>query len=255
MCPGLAFTEDVLEEEREGDEGCAGALYIPNGVIVDARDIYRRSGTRASYRVARRAGTRARLRISKVERVKDLFEEFDQVALCCGAAVASLFDYEKIPIQLQGGHVLELKPKGLDVAYWYDVRRASGNRARDGGSDEGIRRRARGLFSSRRRRRRRRPSRRGRSRAAPRARRQSVPTHRRLGRITREIRRSRQPPRTPLGALPPPVPRVDDETSAWFLAGLGARGLVYHGILGRWMANAILDDDVSRIPEDVRRVC
>ena len=64
------------------------------------------------------------------------------------------------------------------------------------------------------------------------------------------------PPRTPLGALPlAGSARVDDETSAWFLAGLGARGLVYHGILGRWMANAILDDDVSRIPEDVRRVC
>ena len=259
MCPGLAFTEDVLEEEREGDEGCAGALYIPNGVIVDAPR-YLSALWDASVVLASRgaAGTRARLRISKVERVEDLFEEFDQVALCCGAAVASLFDYEKIPIQLQGGHVLELKPKeGLDVgilgttyvAPLGTARAMVGPTKEYAAAPEDCFRA--GVVDAD---------------ADPRAA-DARAQLRELGvkaypptadwdvlRVKYGVRGN--PPRTPLGALPlAGSARIDDETSAWFLAGLGARGLVYHGILGRWMANAILDDDVSRIPEDVRRVC
>lgn len=258
MCPGLAFTDDVLEEEREGDDGCAGALYIPNGVIVDAPR-YLSALWDASVVLASRgaAGTRARLRIAKVERVEDLFEEFDHVALCCGAAVASLVDYEKIPIQLQGGHVLELKPEGLDVGILGTTYVAPLGTSRamvgptkeyDAAPEDCFRA---GVVDAD---------------ADPRAA-DARAQLRELGvkaypptahwdvlRVKYGVRAN--PPRTPRGALPlAGSVRLDDETSAWFLAGLGARGLVYHGILGRWMANAILDDDVSRIPEDVRRVC
>ena len=234
----------------------------PGGVGDDDDDAYPRlwaAGPPPLFPVpAAPPGTRARLRISKVERVEDLFEEFDQVALCCGAAVASLFDYEKIPIQLQGGHVLELKPKeGLDVGILGTTYVAPLGTARamvgptkeyDAAPEDCFRA---GVVDAD---------------VDPRAA-DALAQLRELGvkaypptadwdvlRVKYGVRGN--PPRTPLGRRSARRFRAiaDAETSAWFLAGLGARGLVY-GILGRWMANAILDDDVSRIPEDVRRVC
>ena len=40
--------------------------------------------------------------------------------------------------------------------------------------------------------------------------------------------------------------------SWWLLAGLGARGLTYHAWLGRHMAAAVLADDESLLPRELR---
>ena len=71
-------------------------------------------------------------------------------------------------------------------------------------------------------------------------------------------RQSAVRPRTPAGALPlagkcKVATPSGGGRAPWFIAGLGARGLVYHALLARWVADAVLDDDVSAIPDAVRR--
>jgi glycine/D-amino acid oxidase-like deaminating enzyme len=253
-CPGLEYTDDVLEAEAKGEPPCAGSLFIPEGVIVDTPRYLSALWDACTILASRGvAGTRASFRISSVDRVGDLFDEFDEVVLCCGAAVAALVDYEQIPIQLQGGHVLELKPEGLDIGILGTtyVAPLGGARAMVGPTKE---------YDA----------------TAEDARRAGV-VDRTNARVAvaesqlRELGRKAfpptanwdvlqvkygvrgNPPRTPSGALPlVGRVRVDDE-SVWFAAGLGARGLVYHGLVGDWLARAILEDDVEAIPEEVRR--
>jgi glycine/D-amino acid oxidase-like deaminating enzyme len=66
------------------------------------------------------------------------------------------------------------------------------------------------------------------------------------------------PPRTPAGSLPL-VGRIDgggDGDGAgsrwWFVGGLGARGLVYHAMLGAHIAEAVARGDPDVIPEELR---
>ena len=38
--------------------------------------------------------------------------------------------------------------------------------------------------------------------------------------------------------------------NTWIFTGLSSRGLIYHGVFGRWLANAILHDDEEKIREE-----
>ena len=256
MCPGLEFTSDVIEAERNG-EACAGGMFVPNGVVVDAprylTALWDACGILASRGAA---GTRATLRIAEVDDVKALLDEFDQVALCCGAGVAALFDFETIPVSLQGGHVLELKPEGLSVgilgttyvAPLGDDRAMIGptkeydatpeDCARSGVVDDvDDERSARAISELREL---------G-ARAYPPC------ANWEFLRLKYGVRAN--PPRTHAGALPLAGSVHVDGRRCWFAAGLGARGLIYHGLLADWLSSAILDDDINAIPVDVRRTC
>lgn len=48
-------------------------------------------------------------------------------------------------------------------------------------------------------------------------------------------------------------PAQDQQQAAvWVFVGLGARGIVYHALLGKALAGAVLDGDTEAIPDDVR---
>ncbi|KAG8470280.1 hypothetical protein KFE25_008701 [Diacronema lutheri] len=58
------------------------------------------------------------------------------------------------------------------------------------------------------------------------------------------------PPRTRLGSVPLAGRVPGHERNAWFVAGLGGRGLLYHAELGRTVALAALaDDDGALLPD------
>jgi glycine/D-amino acid oxidase-like deaminating enzyme len=211
------------------------------------------------------------LRIASIESADELIKEFDDVCLCCGAAVAAIVPYEQIPIQLQGGHVLELKPPesgGLEVGLLgttyvaplgsarvmvgptkeYDATPADARRA--------------GIVD--------RTS--ARVKAAESALRvlgaEAYPPCGSWDVINIKYGVRANPPRTSTGRLPLAgrihthrdstaiysTAESNSPSAVWFAAGLGARGLVYHGLLGQWLAEAILEDDVERIPIECRHV-
>jgi hypothetical protein len=62
------------------------------------------------------------------------------------------------------------------------------------------------------------------------------------------------PPRATLGRLPLlralPVPPGAPPADCWLLAGLGARGLVYHALLAEALATALLARDASLLPPE-----
>ncbi|PNH11072.1 hypothetical protein TSOC_002133 [Tetrabaena socialis] len=58
------------------------------------------------------------------------------------------------------------------------------------------------------------------------------------------------PPRTPAGSLPL-LGRLAPGRPWWLVAGLGSRGLVYHGWLGRLAAEAVLADSEGGIPAEL----
>ncbi|KAL0903583.1 hypothetical protein M5K25_027973 [Dendrobium thyrsiflorum] len=57
------------------------------------------------------------------------------------------------------------------------------------------------------------------------------------------------PPLTPLGSLPL-LGRVAEDSNCqyWLVGGLGSRGLVYHGLLGKLMAQAVVSSDEALLP-------
>ncbi|CAG9460625.1 unnamed protein product [Pedinophyceae sp. YPF-701] len=61
-------------------------------------------------------------------------------------------------------------------------------------------------------------------------------------------------PKTHLGTLPMAgrVGQVAGGTEVWAVTGLGARGFLYHAILGKWLAQAVLDRDPGALPEELR---
>jgi glycine/D-amino acid oxidase-like deaminating enzyme len=59
------------------------------------------------------------------------------------------------------------------------------------------------------------------------------------------------PPRTQLGSVPI-TGRVPGERNAWFVTGLGGRGLLYHAELGRTVALAALRDDTGELIAETR---
>lgn len=260
LCPGLVFTEDVLEAEARADDvGCAGALYMPRGVVVDAPRYLSALWDACSIVASRGvAGTRAMFRTATVDNVEALYDEFDDVCLCCGAAVHALVNADDVPVQLQGGHVLVMKPDDgalttgiLGTTYVaplgtsramvgptkeYDATVEDARRA--GVADRASTRGARAESALR-----------------DLALRAYAPTSAwDVVQLKYGVRAN--PPRSPAGALPlagRTKTRAGGRWRPWFVAGLGARGLVYHALLARWVADAMLDDDITAIPEDVRR--
>jgi hypothetical protein len=66
------------------------------------------------------------------------------------------------------------------------------------------------------------------------------------------------PPRSQLGSVPlagrlPPWLGNPEGRPWWLLVGLGARGLVYHGWLGRQLAAAALAGDEALLDPELRR--
>lgn len=60
------------------------------------------------------------------------------------------------------------------------------------------------------------------------------------------------PPRSAAGSLPL-AGKLEAGRNWWVVAGLGARGLVYHAWLGRLIAQAVLADDESVLPQELLR--
>ena len=256
LAPGLEFTDDVIEAESRGEPPCAGGLFIPNGVVVDAPR-YLAALWDACELLASRgpAGTRASLRVRSITDVTELFDEFDEVVLCCGAGIAKLFDQSVIPVQLQGGHVLELKPDDslrvgvLGTTY---VAPLGETRAMVGPTKEydatvddffdraGVIQRDADARATRAERELRELA----SRAYP-------PTSSwELLNLKYGVRAN--PPRTPEGALPLVGAVALGDRRVWVAAGLGARGLVYHALIGDWLSRAIMENDMSQIPIECR---
>eukprot|EP00884_Botryococcus_braunii_P015276 jgi/Botrbrau1/2431/Bobra.0395s0053.1 len=61
------------------------------------------------------------------------------------------------------------------------------------------------------------------------------------------------PPRTHEGSLPLAGRLQTSRERWWVVAGLGARGLVYHAWLGQLLAHAILEDDEALLPPELLR--
>lgn len=62
------------------------------------------------------------------------------------------------------------------------------------------------------------------------------------------------PPRTSLGSLPlvGKIPaNVNQASQAWFVTGLGARGLVYHAMVGKYLAKAVVGQDPRELPPEI----
>lgn len=64
------------------------------------------------------------------------------------------------------------------------------------------------------------------------------------------------PPLTPLGSLPilgcvDKYVNVKNKCKYWLFSGLGARGLLYHGLLGRLMAEAVISFDENVLPSEL----
>ena len=253
LCPGIAFADDVVAAEARGDS-CAGALYMPQGIIVDASR-YVAALWDACALVASRgpAGARAKFRLQRVERVGDLFHEFDDVCLCCGAEFASLVKENQIPITLQGAHVLVLKPEretpgilGTTYVAPLGVERATCGPTKERDATVEDARRAGDV-----------------DRASSRGARAEAELRENIARAyppaaAWDVARLRyavraNPPKTSDGALPLAGRVAVDGHHPWFIAGLGARGLVYHALLARWVARAVLDDDASAIPQEILR--
>lgn len=58
------------------------------------------------------------------------------------------------------------------------------------------------------------------------------------------------PPPTPLGSLPllGCVAGADSGCRHWLVGGLGSRGLLYHGLIGKLMAQAVVSSDEAKLP-------
>lgn len=65
------------------------------------------------------------------------------------------------------------------------------------------------------------------------------------------------PPLTPLGSLPllgcvtGAVKRKDAGCRYWLVGGLGSRGILYHGLLGKLMAQAVVSSDEALLPPEL----
>ncbi|PKA65513.1 hypothetical protein AXF42_Ash005847 [Apostasia shenzhenica] len=58
------------------------------------------------------------------------------------------------------------------------------------------------------------------------------------------------PPSTAAGSLPL-LGCVDTNCRYWLVGGLGSRGLLYHGLLGKLIAQAVISDDEAVIPSEL----
>ena len=61
------------------------------------------------------------------------------------------------------------------------------------------------------------------------------------------------PPRSPEGSVPLAGRAHTNLPNVWFVSGMGARGLLYHALIGEWVAEAAAMIDPSRLPAVLRR--
>ena len=242
-------------------------------------------GSRAVLRVERAVRS-----LTSDERVGVEGGTFDACVVACGAAVGSIAELSVgpsgcvLPLSNQGGHVVELVPKPGSIASPWDERApgilgapyvaplgvgrllvgatkefgascADARRAGvvDPGLDDAAQEAARALVAD------------------------ASVTYPPLSGMDVDVVRygvRANPPRTPAGSLPL-MGRIEgiggdgdgDEKSApgdgdgdgeagrrswWFVGGLGARGLVYHAMLGAIVAEAVMRRDPSGIPAELR---
>lgn len=65
------------------------------------------------------------------------------------------------------------------------------------------------------------------------------------------------PPLTPLGSLPligcvaEAIGMKNGDCRCWLIGGLGSRGLLYHGLLGKLMAQAVVSSDEAKLPSEL----
>ena len=269
----------------------AAALHVPGGVVLDSTRYLRAlwNATRllaSSDRTPR--GCVARLRVERAVRSLTRDERvvsggFDACVVACGAAVGSIAELSgpscSLPLSNQGGHVVELVPKpGGGASPWDEnapgilgapyvaplgVGRLLVGATKEFDAGVGDARRA-GVVDP------------GLDDAAEEAADTLVAdasvTYPPLKGMEVDVVRygvRANPPRTPAGSLPL-VGRIegigeggdgdgdgdgDGETgrrSWWFVGGLGARGLVYHAMLGAIVAEAVMRGDPSGIPAELR---
>ena len=279
------------KRREERNAPVTSALHVPEGLVLDTTR-YLASLWDAARLLASSgetpAGCSATMEIRCVASIEGDEElnapnAYDAVVIACGAAAGSVRELEGdlLPTQLQGGHVVELVPViaengwpdgapgvlgspyiaplapervlvgttkeyGASVA---DARRAGEIPLADAGSAAAVASAAaRELVAS------------------------AAATYPPLGRaeawrvdVARYGVRA-NPPRSSLGSLPL-VGRVEprdldargnrngverEKKNWWYVGGLGARGLVYHGVLGAIVADAALTGDDARVPPELR---
>ena len=279
------------KRREERNAPVSSALHVPEGLVLDTTR-YLASLWDAARLLASSgetpAGCSATMEIRSVASIEGDEElnapnAYDAVVIACGAAAGSVRELEGdlLPTQLQGGHVVELVPDiaengwpdgapgvlgspyiaplapervlvgttkeyGASVA---DARRAGEIPLADAGSAAAVASAAaRELVAS------------------------AAATYPPLGRaeawrvdVARYGVRA-NPPRSSLGSLPL-VGRVEprepdahgnrrgverEKKNWWYVGGLGARGLVYHGVLGAIVADAALTGDDARVPPELR---
>ena len=267
----------------------AAALHVPGGVVLDStrylRALWNATKLLASSDRTPR-GCVARLRVERAVRSLTRDERvvsggFDACVVACGAAVGSIAELSgpscSLPLSNQGGHVVELVPKpGGGASPWDEnapgilgapyvaplgVGRLLVGATKEFDAGVGDARRA-GVVDP------------GLDDAAEEAADTLVAdasvTYPPLKGMEVDVVRygvRANPPRTPAGSLPL-VGRIegigeggdgdgdgDGETgrrSWWFVGGLGARGLVYHAMLGAIVAEAVMRGDPSGIPAELR---
>ena len=276
---------------KRASSPAAAALHVPGGVVLDStrylRALWNATKLLASSDRTPR-GCVARLRVERAVRSLTRDERvvsggFDACVVACGAAVGSIAELSgpscSLPLSNQGGHVVELVPKpGGGASPWdenapgilgapyvaplgvgrllvgatkeFDAGVGDARRAGvvDPGLDDAAEEAADALVAD------------------------ASVTYPPLKGMEVDVVRygvRANPPRTPAGSLPL-VGRIegigeggdgdgdgdgDGETgrrSWWFVGGLGARGLVYHAMLGAIVAEAVMRGDPSGIPAELR---
>ncbi len=274
--------------EESGEEtAAAAALHVPGGVVLDSTRYLRAlwNATRLLASSDRTPiGCVARVRVERAVRSLTRDERvvsggFDACVVACGAAVGSIAELSgpscSLPLTNQGGHVVELVPKpGAGASPWdertpgilgapyvaplgvgrllvgatkeFDAGVGDARRAGvvDPGVDDAAQEAAHALVADA-------------SATYPPLKGMEVDA------VRYGVRAN--PPRTPAGSLPL-VGRIEGigeggdgdgdgeagRRSWWFVGGLGARGLVYHAMLGAIVAEAVMRGDPSGIPAELR---
>ena len=276
----------------ERQTSSAAALYIPECIVLDTTrylsalwDATRLLARSSSVPKGTAAHFRKRT-FTSLRNDEDL-QDCDAIIVACGAAAGSISELSEageLPYQLQGGHVVELVPSddtsGLKA--WGDdmpgilgspyIAPLGPERLLVGTTKEHdvsiADARSAGAVSAAEKGQRAQAA----LRAATKLMDASAAIFPPLSSMRVDITRygvRANPPRRREGSLPlvgrikekgeRMSPRTRNRTSArncsptyWFVGGLGARGLVYHGILGELVARAALTNEPEIIPDELR---
>lgn len=275
------------------------ALHIPEGLVLDTGRYLSALWDAVGLLVESEQtplGTSAELRKQTIASLRDDLAEYDTVVVAAGAAVGSIEELsgpDVLPLQLQGGHVIELVPPVDESAVdaWDERQpgilgapyvaplgpsRVLVGTTKEFGVSTAHARRA-GLVT--------RDNASVEQAAAAEAAKaelvaKSTQVYPPLAGMAVDVVRygvRANPPRTPSGSLPlvgrilvktPAAedrgPSNDDDATEdehdasyfapdwWYVGGLGARGLVYHGMLGDIVAQVVFTGDDDVVPPELR---